>query len=101
MNTPADQDHRGRVHMLLPPGTALRLRFGAVRPRLDGHLRRRVRRPLDRFLGTGRTHVDIRLQKRVQGYQAHARVGTVHILEGELHFPFLPFRRKPPLNYVV
>ena len=61
MNNSADQDHRGLVRLLLPPGTAMRLPFGSVRARPNGHLRRRVRRPLDRFLGACWTHVDLRL----------------------------------------
>ena len=79
---PSDQDHCGRVRELLPPRTTLRLSLGAVRTRPNGHIRCRLRCSLDRLLGACRTHVDIRLQKRLQGYQTDARFGAVRILEG-------------------
>ena len=70
----SDQDHRYLMRVLLPPGTAVRFGIGAIRARPNGHLRRRIRRPLDRFLGACRTHVDLRLQERLQGYKTHARI---------------------------
>ena len=70
--------------MLLPPGTAVCIRLGAVCARSDGHLWGRVRCPLDRFLGAGGTHVDLWIQKCVQGHQAYARFGAIRLLEGEL-----------------
>ena len=91
---------RGLLRLLLAR-PALRLRQRAIRARLDGHLRSRIRCSLGRDLGDDRSDVDLRLQQRLQRLQAHARKLPRLVLEDLLgfHLPYLSGSHLPGFGH--